>query len=220
MRSCLFATESECETASDGEHGNETGEEDLHVRSGNAELSESDDECEDPDRVANERAEEVRGANVSGLSGSHDNLAHEISNNSCDNENKSCDDDVREVSENVSLEEVSDCRELKDVERGYEEHDDDEPLYDAADEGANVKLHACAVHDIVYACGLKSLVDFESADDLIYGLADNGADDPTDDKDNDREQKARNKIDEAHPDALQGVRKSISPACKNIHTAI
>ena len=214
VRCSFLAAKTECQAESDSECYDQTGEKGLDEVACDAELVESGQETEDRDSPLRDRCEEVSRSHACGAGRTCDDLRDGVSDDDRDEEDEDCHDDLRQVEQYDALEEDVDLGEAEDFERSDEEGYDDEPLNEAADEGARVKVEARALHDASKACLLESCVELDGADKVSDEASNERADDPANDKDDDSCDQIRKKCGGACPDARESARYRVSPYLK------
>ena len=134
-----------------------------------------------------------------------------------DDEEEDGDDDRRDVEEDDALEERIHLLETQDIESGDQEHDNDEPLHELAEESADMQVIAGVLHDVVHARRFERVIDAQYLHDLLDDLREDHADDPSDEEDDDRREDVRDERDDREPHVLERCLEDVS-RLGNYHT--
>ena len=111
------------------------------------------------------------------------------------------------------------CASDEDESGREEEHDDDKPLDQSADKGTRVHRVACAVNYLLDTGAAERMIDFDSLDSLHDDAAQERANEPADDEDNNGEQQVRDVVNSPPQQVIKGLLKHGDPI-RNVHIEI
>ena len=207
----ILSAETECKTKSKRERYHYARKERLQYALRDLELRERCKNAEDPDRPAGGRAGEPGCGDACGASRTRNHPLRYLGDNRGDKKDKDRNDDVREERHHYRLQEEGYLREVKYLESRDQEHEDDEPAHQSAQECAGVQMIACAAYYIVYTRALKRVVDPNGAYRLRDDVADKPGNYPTNNEHYYREHKVRDKSDDGRQHAVERLLKHGHP---------
>ncbi len=120
----------------------------------------------------------MRGADTCRTTSGRNSAAGNVTYNTTDQEDEGGNDDARQVTQDDILEEDVDLNEAQHIKGCDEEHNNDKPLHESADEGARVEADATAVEEGLQACAAESLINLKRAENLSDSLTQESADEP------------------------------------------
>src|SRR5262249_39156077 len=101
------------------------------------------------------------------------------------------------------LEEDRDARKPENIERRYQEDQDDEPLDKLAEEFADIEVEACLLGSFMDTGSAECVVEAQNAHDLDYHSIEDDTDDPADKKYDNRSQNGRDVLSDGVPEVVE-----------------
>src|SRR3989338_9878464 len=156
---CVLATEAEREAEGKRERYHHARKERLQYALRDLELRERGEDAEDPDGPAGRRTGEAGRGDACGASRTRNHPLRYLGDNRGDKKDKDRDDDIREERHHHRLQEEGYLREVKYLESRNQEHENDEPANQGAEERARVEVVAGAAYHIVHAGAFKRAIN-------------------------------------------------------------